>query len=408
MGLVKSSKLLEEELMKYGPLFGDFETVPWLISPDWFEITKSQLEELQSIGSVLRKFLMTCDNLYYEDEDARNIVEQNKSDKTLHFQRRQMRGELPILVRPDMVITNDGFKIVELEVLVGGIGEVPAVKEAYLSIVPPSRPYNGSMVNSFVRAMEQIPGDGRMDRTLLVTSFPTRFPELKIFSKLCRDRGYETLPMRLEDIYGIDDDCAKLIWRLFDVDDIEELKHIPNIPISPPLKQFLQEKAWLGILHDPGYEDYWESNLGQDFHLLKNSTAKTWILRKGYMPPTDELKNLPKSKRRYVTKLSDSWGSRSFTYWPEKSGRQWNRFLSDVPEGNSLYIMQEYQDSLKFSFPAYVNGKISYLENLRALITPYYFFVGEKAELADIQVTLRKSRKVHGATDSIIVPVSIK
>lgn len=405
--LLRKCHLLKKELLKDGPLFGEYKDVPWLISPFWFELNVGQILELKKLGYLLYRFLDACNNLYYEDEKVANLVGQAKSEKVLSLQR-NLPKELPLLIRPDIVLTENGFRVTEIEIIVGGMGMGSKIKEAYLSAIPTSKPYEGSIVKSFLRAVRIIAAKKKI---LLVPSFSSRYlPELKIFSKLCQKEGYDVEAMPPEKVKKTTN--VGMIWRLFEAYEWERIELPNNVPIYPPLKQFLEEKIWMALLHCGDYRNYWQNRLGKSFNVLKEYIPPTWIIRENYLPaPLSELATLGEKKRQYVTKLSGysekAWGGKSFIYWGEPSNKKWKNFLTEAICGKELYILQEFQDSKKYSFPALVDKGIKQINNLRTRLCPFYFLVGNEIELGDIIATFRKCKNVHGATDSIRIPVAL-
>lgn len=109
--------MLEKELLKDGPLFGDFENVPWLISPKWFQLTEKEIGELQRLGLTLFSFLKCYHDLYYLDERAAKLVEYGKPNEVVKLQRK-ITKDLPLLIRADIVPTENGPKVTEIETIV--------------------------------------------------------------------------------------------------------------------------------------------------------------------------------------------------------------------------------------------------------------------------------------------------
>jgi hypothetical protein len=403
----RTCQLLEKELLKDGPLFAKYKSVPWLISPAWFELNAEQILELKKLGCLLYRFLRACNNLYFTNEKVAKLVEQGKPEKVIAVQRAFLK-EMPCLIRPDIVLTEDGFKVTEIELVVGGIGMGSKIKEAYLSVIPPPKPFKGSIPGSFLKAVKSIAAKKKI---LLVPSFSSRYlPELKLFSKVCKRKGLDVEAMQPEKVRK--NMRVAMIWRLFEAYEWDKIQLPDEVPIYPPLKQFLEEKIWMALLYCEDHRNYWKTSLGKDFDLLKKYIPPTWIIRENYLPmPLSELMKLGRKKRQYVTKLSGysekAWGGRSFTYWGEPSNRRWRGFLSTVMQNNQLYILQQFQRSKKYSFPALINEEIKQVDNLRSRLCPFYFRIGKKVELGDIIVTLRKCKNVHGATDSIRIPVAI-
>ncbi len=404
---MRACNLLEKELLKDGPLFGEYKSVPWLVSPAWFELSNEQISELKKLGGLLYRFLDACNDLYFADEKVAKLVEQGKPEKVIALQR-SFPKEMPCLIRPDIVLTEDGFKVTEIELVVGGMGMGSKIKEAHLSVMPVAKPFKGSIPRSFLKAVKPIAGGKKI---FLVPSFHSRYlPELKILSKLCRRKGADVEAMQPEKVRGAM--RVGVIWRLFEAYEWGKIQLPDKVPIYPPLKQFLEEKIWMALLYCKDYENFWKSRLGKNFDLLKKYIPPTWVIHENFLPmPLSELMLLSRKKRQYVTKLSGysekAWGGRSFIYWGEPSKKKWKEFLSTAMQSNQLYILQQFQQSKKHSFPALINGEIKQIDNLRNRLCPFYFRIGKKAELGDIIVTLRKCKNVHGATDSIRIPVAI-
>lgn len=405
--MLRKCPLLEKELLKDGPLFGEYKDVPWLISPSWFELNTEQILELKRLGYRLYRFLEASNNLYFKDEKVAKLVEQGKPEPVITSQR-NLPKEMPLLIRADIVLTENGFQVTEIEIIVGGMGMGSKIKEAYLSVIPPSKPYPGSILKSFLRTVRIVSGK---EKILLVPSFSSRYlPELRIFSRLCQREGYNVEAIPPEEVRKTMK--VGIIWRLFEAYEWEKIELPKKVPIYPPLKQFMEEKIWMALLHCQDYRNYWENSLGEDFSFLKKYIPPTWIIHQSYLPrPLSELEKLGRKRRQYVTKLSgyseQAWGGKSFRYWGEPSNKKWKEFLSTAIGSNQLYILQEFQNSIKYSFPALINGEIKQIDNLRTRLCPFYFKVGEEVELGDIIVTLRKHKNVHGATDSIRIPVAI-
>src|ERR1700736_4939117 len=125
--LVQSDRLaaIREALPKEG-LFAEKD---WLISPDAFPIEQKFLNEVEQLGHRLFVFQRACNQLYQlsvkgkQPDWIARYLDAGKPLELIEYSRqKQFRDALPMVIRPDLVLTDEGYIIAEIDSVPGGIG----------------------------------------------------------------------------------------------------------------------------------------------------------------------------------------------------------------------------------------------------------------------------------------------
>ncbi len=114
-----------------------FEAKTWQLSPAAWTLTPEQGEELAAIGAACLEFHQALETLYQRSAGGRNLL-RNKpllapwvveyldrgkpADLIAHARDARNRGAVPPVLRPDLLLTDDGFALTELDSVPGGIG----------------------------------------------------------------------------------------------------------------------------------------------------------------------------------------------------------------------------------------------------------------------------------------------
>src|ERR1700730_4732520 len=111
------------------PKEGLFAEKDWLLSPDVFPIEKQFERELEQLGHRLFVFQRACNQLYQlsvkgkQPDWVARYLDAGKPKELIEFSReKQFRDDLPRVIRPDLVLTDDGYTIAEIDSVPGGIG----------------------------------------------------------------------------------------------------------------------------------------------------------------------------------------------------------------------------------------------------------------------------------------------
>src|SRR5882757_2872365 len=120
------------------PPEGLFADKDWLLSPEPFVVDAKLAEQLDKLGHRLNLFNRACNELYQRSISGKqpawiaDYLDRGKPPELVEFSRRkQFRADLPLVIRPDLVLTEDGFTVAELDTVPGGIGLTQWLNETY-------------------------------------------------------------------------------------------------------------------------------------------------------------------------------------------------------------------------------------------------------------------------------------
>src|SRR5436309_11268185 len=120
------------------PKEGLFAEKQWLLSPEAFPIDKKFLAELEQLGHRLFVFQRACNQLYQlsikgkQPEWVARYLDAGKPEELIEFSRRkEIRDDLPQVIRPDLILTDNGYIIAEIDSVPGGIGLTGWLNQTY-------------------------------------------------------------------------------------------------------------------------------------------------------------------------------------------------------------------------------------------------------------------------------------
>ncbi|HLB02695.1 MAG TPA: hypothetical protein VJM77_06140, partial [Nitrospiria bacterium] len=234
-----------------------------------------------------------------------------------------------------------------------------------------------------------------------------------------------------------------VMYRFFELFD---LKNVPKselflyaakkdlVALTPPVKAFLEEKMAIALFHHPVLRPFWLKELGEStLGVLEGIFPRTWILDPREVPPyavipglrvgdrwiTDwrALGHLSQKERRLVIKPSGfsplAWGSRGVTVGHDISEQNWQRVIEEalLAFSSTPSVLQEFHKGRQVEVAYYdLADRVIREMSGRVRLTPYYFVVDEKAELAGILATICPLDKklLHGMVDAVMVPCGIR
>ena len=120
------------------PPDGLFANQTWRIAPAPFPLSAALAGELESLGRVLLQFYRAVNLLYRRSVEGQQPtwvaewLDRGKPRALVELQRAPaFKQELPRVIRPDILLTDDGFCITELDSVPGGIGLTAWLNETY-------------------------------------------------------------------------------------------------------------------------------------------------------------------------------------------------------------------------------------------------------------------------------------
>src|SRR4051794_33523780 len=120
------------------PKEGLFAQKDWLLSPDPFPISRSFERELEQLGHRLFVFQRACNQLCQlsargkQPEWVARYLDAGKPPDLVDYSRRKdIRDALPMVIRPDLILTDDSYVIAEIDSVPGGIGLTGWLNQTY-------------------------------------------------------------------------------------------------------------------------------------------------------------------------------------------------------------------------------------------------------------------------------------
>jgi hypothetical protein len=439
------------------------ERIPWRISPEPFALSEKTLEHIQSIGSDLLLFYRALNSLY--NRSARgtapsfiaDYLDQGKPEHIIRLARQnRFKQELPGVIRPDLILTEDGFTASELDNVPGGMGFVGAMAEAYCKLGMESVGGPHGMPKRFGEMLQHATGKENPSVAIVVSDESGDYrPEMRWLADamgrtgvanahVCQPQDVifteEAMFVRVDEGREEKIDAIYRNFELFDLMNVpkQELmlyaaRH-NRVKMTPPPKAHLEEKSAFALFHNPSLTKLWQGELGKDvYERLKALFPQTWILDPRPLPPqafihsleaagsplTDwhQLADLGKSERDYVIKPSGfselAWGSRGVRVANDLPKEEWTATIDEALREyrKTPRILQRFHKGKRIR-QSYFDRKANEVRNFdgRVRLCPYYFVMNDTVELGGILATIAPADKrlIHGMTDAVMAPCIVK
>jgi hypothetical protein len=436
------------------PPGGLFAGLDWRISPAPFPLGAELAKEIESLGRVLLQFYRAVNLLYRKSAEGKQPewvarwLDQGKPAELIALQRSPaFKNDVPRIIRPDILLTETGLSITELDSVPGGIGLTGWLNRTYCGLRnadcgmagaqnqseirnPKSEIVGGA--DGMLRGFESIFGDAKQVHIVVSEEAATYRPEM---AWLCEQLGsrFTVHDSRFNDF--AEGDAVYRFFELFDLANVSNSKKIfelaagKRIRLTPPPKPVFEEKMLFALLWNRHLHDFWRQELGEGFLArLKKLVPYTWIVDPSPLPPqavipelnlTDwqQLKTLSQKERELILKVSGfsehAWGARGVFLGSDLSHEDWAKAVDDAVQHfeQSPRVLQRYHK------PALVEAQwFDFAKNEvvpmkgRVRLCPYYFVAGEgdaaRPQLGGVLATVNPADKkiIHGMTDAILAP----
>ena len=419
-------------IMAAMPAGGLFAGKDWLWSPEPFVLSPKEWSVLEGLGQRLWKFVQACDNLYRRSARGKlpgwihELMDAGKPDWLVEGARSVGReGEWPRVLRPDLVLTAEGFAMTELDSLPGGIGLLAWLNETYARLG--YRVVGGAdgMLDGFASLF-----DGPAEIAISREGADYR-PEMEWVAGQLAAAGH--------DIRVVDAEThrpgEREVYRFFELFDWQNLPNIKEqleawtrggYGITAPFKPWLEEKAWLALLWSAPLQEHWDLALRRaQKEALQSIVPFGWVVDPSPLPPHgvlprqgvhswEAVAGFSQKQRELVLKVSGfseiGWGARSVVIGHDVPQQQWQEALGVATGAFAVnpWILQEFKHArvLRHRFADRATGEIRTMDAM-ARITPYYFAGRDGVvRLGGVHATLCPSDKkiLHGMRDAIMVP----
>jgi hypothetical protein len=400
------------------PAAGLFAEKTWRVSPQAFVLSSAHTALLEKLGLVLHRFNTACNLLYRQSAASKAhpwvalLLDAGKPPELIALARHdKVKGQVPAVIRPDLILTEDGFAMSELDSVPGGIGLTAWLAETYSALGDPVLGGANGMREGFASILPE--GD------VLISEESAGYrPEMEWLVGADRVKSVED--------YTPSDRPAYRFFEAFDYPKLEKFRAgwQPGQPLTPPLKPYLEEKLWLALFWSRPLQEFWRREIGEKGQkLLQTVIPYSWVLDPAPLPihavipgleiqSWAEMDKFSQKQRDLVLKISGfselAWGARGVHVGSDMPAEEWSALvrqaLADFGAHPSI-LMRFAKGALARQDYLVENDEIVSM-NGRARVSPYYFVANDRVHLGGVLVTLCPPDKklLHGMRDAILSP----
>jgi hypothetical protein len=422
------------------PPDGLFRGQEWRISPNPFPLGPELAKEIETLGRVLLQFLKALNQLYRQSVNGKlppwpaQWLDQGKPAALVELQRElAFKNELPRVIRPDLLFTEQGLALTELDSVPGGIGLTAWLNQTY-SALPDAKPVLGGN-DGMIRGFAGIFGDAPKVHIVVSDESDSYRPEMEW---LCHQLPEGRFAVRAPNFTEFaDGDAVYRFFELFDLANVPASGEIfarakeKKLFVTPPPRPVFEEKLALALLWNRNLASFWRQELGEAFFKrMLRLTPYSWVMDPAPLPPhgaipgleiTDwqQLKALSQKERELIIKISgyseNAWGARGVHLGSDLSQADWSAAVDaairDFPR--SPHVLQRYHKPalVNFAWHDFERDMLTPMPG-RVRLCPYYFVHGEsdsaRPQLGGALATVNPADKkiIHGMRDAILAPCS--
>jgi hypothetical protein len=453
------------------PKEGLFAEKDWLLSPGAFPIEKKFLAELEQLGHRLFVFQRACNQLYQLSVKGKQpawiarYLDAGKPKELIEFSRRkEIRDDLPRVIRPDLILTDHGYIIAEIDSVPGGIGltgwlnqtystfdteiigGADGMLEGFRTVLPnggdivisqeaatyrPEMEWIAARLNQKMLDAGSATADEKGDASSVATPGVDRGPNHKASPAAITKPGYSWRVVAAE---NYEPQEGRAVYRFFELFDLPNIPGIEKtlranaegrITITPPIKPYLEEKMWFALFWMQPLHEFWRRELGDKYFIkLQEVIPYSWLLDPTPLPQHaviprleihdwHEAAKLSQKDRDLLLKVSGfsplGWGSRGIALGADLPHAEWEKRINHALEtfDSSPTIMQRFHKGSLFEHQYWEpdSGELKTMKG-RVRLCPYFFVEPDRVNLRGALATIAPADKkfVHGMRDAILVP----
>jgi hypothetical protein len=401
------------------PAEGLFAEKIWRFTPEPIPLPARAFDQLAALGQRLYVFQKACNLLYRQSAQGKapawiaEWLDAGKPTDLIEFARQApLKMRLPAVIRPDLILTEDGWALAEIDSIPGGLGLTAWLSETYGNLGYSVAGGPSGLRHAFHRLFPEGP--------ILISEEAAAYrPEWEWLLGPDRVASVESFHQWNEPTY-----------RFFEGFEWKQLAHLrteiqPDHPMTPPLKPFLEEKLWLALFWMRPLREFWRKALGDRyFRDLQAIIPHGWVVEPTPLPPTavlpgldarswEDVASFSRKERELILKISGfserAWGSRGVVVGSDVSNESWvdsiRHALDSFP--SSPWLMQRFHKGSVIKHPYWHEEKEELVTmSGRARVCPYYIVEDDRAALQGVLVTLCPEDKklLHGMSDAILAP----
>lgn len=441
---VAEGEKLEAIRLAY-PKQGLFAEKDWLLSPDAFSIEEKFLAELEQLGHRLFVFQRACNQLYQLSVKGKQpawiarYLDAGKPAELIEFSRRnEIRDDLPRVIRPDLILTEQGYIIAEIDSVPGGIGLTGWLNQTYSAFDSEIIGGAEGMLDGFKSVL---PNGGDI---VISQEAATYRPEMEWTAAQLNRRGTSNTQHLTSKLWRVvaaenyEPQDGRAVYRFFELFDLPNIPEIDKtlrangegrITITPPIKPYLEEKMWFALFWMQPLREFWRRELGEKYFLkLQQVIPYSWLLDPTPLPQHAVIPRLEihdwreaarfsQKDRELLLKVSGfsplGWGSRGIALGADLPHAEWERRIDNALATfeSSPTILQRFHKGRLFEH-RYWDAETGELKTLkgRVRLCPYFFVEGDRVKLHGALATVVPADKkfLHGMRDAILVPSRVE
>jgi hypothetical protein len=431
-----------EQVREKIPEGGLFAGQEWRIAARAFPLEAKIAKELESLGRVLLQFNRAVNLLYRQSVAGKQPawvaewLDLGKPAWLVELQRGPaFKNEWPRVIRPDLLLTDEGIVVTELDSVPGGIGLTGWLNQAYAAAGEVLGGADG-MIAGFASIF------GKAARVHIVVSEESKTyrPEMEwVCATINGKEGGDRFAVRDASFKDFaPGDAVYRFFELFDTANVANARDLfaaaseEKILLTPPPKPIFEEKMLFALLWNRNLREFWRRELGEAFFTrMLRLTPYSWMMDPTPLPPqgaipelnlTDwnQLKALSQKERNLILKVSGfsehAWGARGVYLGSDLPLEDWSKAVDTALRdfAKSPYVLQRFHKPRTVDFEYFdFETKVKVKGPGRVRLSPYYFVGGEgdaaRANLGGILATVVPADKkiVHGMSDAILAPCAV-
>jgi hypothetical protein len=421
------------------PAEGLFAAHDWRTSPVPYSLGPAVAKEVESLGRVLLQFYRAVNLLYRKSVEGKQPewvarwLDRGKPAELIELQRLPtLKNELPRVIRPDLLITEQGLSVTELDSVPGGIGLTGWLNQTYSALGEEVLGGADGMLRGFAGIFVDAPAV----HIVVSQEAATYRPEMVWMAGQLDASRFKVHDANFDAF--ADGEAVYRFFELFDLANVPNARMIfdlaaaKRIRLTPPPRPIFEEKMLFALLWNRNLRDFWRQELGESFfNRLLRLAPYTWIVDAAPLPPhaaipelnlTDwrQLKLLSQKERELILKVSGfsahAWGARGVYLGSDLSHGDWAAAVDEAIANSerSPRVLQRYHR------PALVEAQWFDFERHqlvpmkgRVRLCPYYFVTGDadaaRAELGGVLATICPADKkiIHGMKEAVFAPCAL-
>ena len=434
------------------PAEGLFAEKEWLLSPRAFALSNGFVDELEKLGYRLHLFQRACNLLYQLSVKGKQpawvaaYLDRGKPPELIALSRERIfRDEIPRVIRPDIIPTEDGLTIAELDSVPGGIGLTAWFNQTYASLGDDIVGGANGMLDGFASIfpggdimVSEEAGTYRPEMAWLADQLNGRPP----FDAARSATPWRVVGTSPDDVQADFQRARRAgqplnVYRFFEHFDLPNVAAAPwlmaqaregGVRVTPPFKPYMEEKMWFALFWMRPLQAFWRRELGERHWLkLRRVIPYTWIVDPAPLPhhaviagleinEWRELGSFSQKQRDLILKISGysdlAWGSRGVDLAQDLPHLEWQRAIDRALERfetNPMLLQRFHKGRLvEHPYLSPASGEIKTMRG-RVRLCPYYFLDGGKAHLRGVLATVCPADKklLHGMKDAVIIPARV-